>query len=277
METPSELGFLADANFDLDHLVSDMPTQSCIDPSGVTFVPTETEIPRTTVARWSDVSSLQGASALLPHAAAIQDPAVLTRLTSELISIRDSLNQLKRNQNHTDPQATEARRTALLSDAITHLANSRASQSLIQTPAARPPVAFDLSTFSIKAEAVPPRNLVAPLEVNPPIPDFASGTDEERLHKKKMVRKERNRQAAQNSRMRKKMRMDALEESLAKVMDQNRKYQIACEELTRRNQELEQRLQEATSNPVSMEWLFASPICQKEEPMCKINSLLEPS
>lgn len=68
------------------------------------------------------------------------------------------------------------------------------------------------------------------------------------LQTKRLVRKQRNKQAAQDSRMRKKLRMEELESKLSTLVEDNRKYQLACEELTRRNSQLENRLKEVCSS-----------------------------
>lgn len=257
---------------------------------------------------------VQPIPAPVPAAAPQPDPSVLQSLTSELVSIRNSINELKRTQGDATflssaaAASAEARRSALLSEAITHLANSRgtsafmdpssnllpAGLTLCAPPKAppAPPAPFDLNLFnrtnsSASAPQQPqpqpqpqqqprevPRQAVQPamaldnasvsslpdtlptdlLETPDAEPPFQPLEMPEKLEgqtsseHKRLLRKQRNRQAAHNSRLRKKMRMDSLEDKLELLMDQNRKYRVVCAELTRRNQELEGQLKEVCSS-----------------------------
>eukprot|EP00658_Telonema_sp_P-2_P081752 TRINITY_DN846_c0_g1_i13.p1 TRINITY_DN846_c0_g1~~TRINITY_DN846_c0_g1_i13.p1 ORF type:complete len:315 (+),score=84.34 TRINITY_DN846_c0_g1_i13:365-1309(+) len=195
-----------------------------------------------------------GMMPLLQQAAAVQDPAVLKSLTSELESIRNSINELKRNQHQESAQVTDARRTALLSDAIGHLANARTAPppcSKLQPAMPVKPV-FDVDTFTAQQKLMASQEPAVVPSSDGPSCGASRGSNlvSQGIHKqrdldpqtKKLVRKQRNRQAAQNSRLRKKMRLEALEENLRAVMEDNHKYQIACEELTRRNSILEEKL-----------------------------------
>eukprot|EP00656_Telonema_subtile_P048357 TRINITY_DN5744_c0_g1_i2.p1 TRINITY_DN5744_c0_g1~~TRINITY_DN5744_c0_g1_i2.p1 ORF type:complete len:378 (+),score=50.35 TRINITY_DN5744_c0_g1_i2:244-1377(+) len=217
-----------------------------------------------------------------------QTPAMLQSLSSELASIRQSINELKRTQG--DPVVPDQVRqsSTLLSDAMSRLANSRPAQAQFDVSAVRVvpelaplgsrPTAYPTSTFNLAdmhaPAVVPPAPvpkpaavLAAPAVVAAPavapcakpekveaVPDsvepqdFNPETGALDSQTKRLVRKQRNRQAAQNSRMRKKLRMEDLEERLSSLMEENSKYQVACEELTRRNCQLESRLKEVCSS-----------------------------
>eukprot|EP00658_Telonema_sp_P-2_P064598 TRINITY_DN5370_c0_g1_i1.p1 TRINITY_DN5370_c0_g1~~TRINITY_DN5370_c0_g1_i1.p1 ORF type:complete len:302 (+),score=65.45 TRINITY_DN5370_c0_g1_i1:180-1085(+) len=185
--------------------------------------------------------------------------SMLQNLSSELASIRQSINDLRRTHSDTStPQLPgDPNRAQVLSDAITRLASSRLPHEFpefvppTQLPGLSFPQVVEPAMLPLMPTPTAPvlipnsEDIMVPPDPDHPESQAGKGMDKDNL--KKLVRKQRNRQAAQNSRLRKKMRLEELEENLDAMMAQNHKYQRACEELTRRNQELEQQIQELTS------------------------------
>jgi len=211
---------------------------------------------------------------------------VLQCLTSELASLRQSVNELKSRSNEiTQNNPTyHARRAVLLQSALTQLTNSgliqdgtatRSQPSSLFNQRGQTPTIPATSTQSIgylggiSTQPFDPLLNLKPADVEVTSALALSSANAD-LQTKKLVRKQRNREAAQNSRMRKKLRMETLEANLASAMEENRKYQIACAELTRRNQELERRLQASSCDMCGKSTLVADrpPVEETAKMLC---------